>query len=165
MSVFETIDDILAMMQDAGANGMAARIAAIDGTVPNDFVYNAWEPANEVLRDTTKPNVDVRAGSWRPEVGAADPKRDGDMAIEVSFRYYGDETTVNVARVFGVVSRAMADLFRDLPAYSQARRANFTGVMQVYDPLDYIFGRMAGVQRGRVNGFSLIARLKERTLQ
>jgi hypothetical protein len=143
MSMREVLVLVDALLQDP-TYGLAAMVDSLEGAVPtkvrSEFNFVAWGLRTEVVRQTSKPNVMLRPGTWTPNA-----------------RYVGTNQLEVIQNELALVATAVARVMDTLVAYSAAHGGT---VYDIEDPMQFLFGQFAGVVS---NGFLATITLLERS--
>jgi hypothetical protein len=160
MSMREVLVLVDALLQDP-TYGLAAMVDSLEGAVPtkvrSEFNFVAWGLRTEVVRQTSKPNVMLRPGTWTPNARyVGTNQRDARCEIVIGFETFHNELEV-IQNELALVATAVARVMDTLVAYSAAHGGT---VYDIEDPMQFLFGQFAGVVS---NGFLATITLLERS--
>jgi hypothetical protein len=162
MSISQVIATVTACLEDPLV-GLSARVAALADTEAEDpqrirteFASRKWKLAG-VMQPSGQPNVMVRPGRWSARLKQAN-HRDGVVLVEIGAEWFDANVDVLQENIT-IAAAALAQVLDGLRAYSDAHSGT---VIDVLDPIEYVFGEFTGPAS---SGFTATTLIEERSSQ
>lgn len=149
------------------ARGFAAKMDAleplVDGVVRSEVTFLPWAMKSDALRPTTRANVMIRPGGWRPNARyVGTNQRDAECDVVVGYETFHSDLAA-IQTELTLAATVVAQLMDELPGYAMeiiggVQRGT---VYDVRDPMQFVFGQFEGATS---SGFLATITLLERSL-